>query len=277
MKRKPDRGALRQSGAITVGALATVREAAVAGVTTAALNTLAERYIRDHGGVPAFLGYRGFPAAICTSVNAQVVHGIPGEHELRDGDLLSVDMGVKYDGWYTDSALTVGIGALDQAARDLLRVTRESLEKGIAQAIPGKKTGDLGAAVQDYAEAAGLAVVRDCVGHGIGRKLHEEPSLPNYGTAGIGTTFTTGMVLAIEPMVVIGDPALELAADKWTLATRDRSLAAHFEETVLVTDGLPERLTPLEAALQGEKPGDKLGKAAREVSRPERSEGSFTA
>lgn len=231
-------------------------------MTTARLNEIGEAYIRGHGGTPAFLGYRGFPAAICTSVNAQVVHGIPGDHVLRAGDLLSIDLGVKIDGWFTDSAITLGIGELEADAARLLRVTRESLEVGIAQAVAGKKTGDMGASVQQHVEAAGLSVVRDCVGHGIGQSLHEEPSLPNYGKTGTGTAFKPGMALAIEPMVVTGDPSLELSADRWTLATRDRSLAAHFEETVVVTDGEPERLTPLSSVLQAQKAPGKLGKVA---------------
>lgn len=259
---KPDRGALTESGRITVAALAAASQAVAPGISTKELDEIAEYTTREAGGAPAFLGYRGFPGSVCTSLNGEVVHGIPSERTLEEGDIISLDMGVKINGWYTDSALTVPVGKIEPEAEKLLAVTRQALEVALEQATGGKRTGDLGAAVQNYVEGEGFNVVRDCVGHGIGQRLHEDPSIPNYGTAGTGDKFKKDMVVAIEPMVVAGSWELETASDQWTVKTRDRSLAAHFEETVIITDGKPERVTPLPGVLSGEKSVGKLGKVA---------------
>lgn len=262
---QPDLAALTASGQLLTETLKALVAAANPGVTTLELDELAEQHIRGHGGVPAFLGHRGFPGTICASVNEQVVHGIPNDVALAEGDVLSIDLGVKIQGWYTDSAVTVGIGRLTPEAERLLDVTRQAVEVAFAQTVAGRKTGDMGAAIQRYVEAAGFGVIRDCVGHGIGQKLHQEPSLPNYGKAGTGVTFTEGMVLAVEPMVTAGEPEITVADDKWTVATRDRGLAAHFEETIIVTDNTPLRLTPLESVfgrLPSEKSDAKLGRVA---------------
>lgn len=242
---------MRAGGEILTTALRETVQAVRPGISTQALDVMAEASIRQSGGVPAFLGYNGFTSTLCTSVNTAVVHGIPGEYVLQDGDIISLDGGVKYDGWYTDCAVTVSVGTISDEAANLLAGTLESLEIAIRQARPGHFTGDLGAAVQEYAEGLGYGVVRDCVGHGIGRKLHEAPSVPNYGRAGEGTMFETGMALAIEPMIVTGSPEITIADDRWTVTTRDGSLAAHFEETVIVTEDLPLRLTPLTEVLSG--------------------------
>jgi methionyl aminopeptidase len=220
-------------------------EAVVApGVTTADLDTLAERLVRDGGAVPAFKGYRGFPATLCTSVNAEVVHGIPsGKTVLADGDIVSIDIGVKLDGFFGDSAVTVPVGEVPERTRDLLRVTRESLERGIDQVKVGGRLSDIGHAVQAWVEAHGFSVVREFVGHGIGEKLHEEPAIPNFGAPGRGPKLVPGMVLAIEPMVAMGRPEVRVLSDGWTATTKDGSLAAHFEHTVAVGADGPLILT----------------------------------
>jgi methionyl aminopeptidase len=214
------------------------------GVTTADLDAAAERMVREAGAEPAFKGYRGFPATLCTSVNDEVVHGIPSKRRaLREGDIISIDMGVKIDGFYGDSAITFAVGRVAPRAADLLRVTREALWKGIAQVRVGGRVSDIGHAVQAHVEAHGFSVVREFVGHGIGASLHEEPQVPNYGERGRGPRLAEGMVLAIEPMVNIGRPAVKVLADGWTAVTKDGSLSAHFEHTVAVTAGGPLVLT----------------------------------
>jgi methionyl aminopeptidase len=212
-------------------------EAAVApGVTTFELDLMAERLVRAGGAEPAFKGYRGYPATLCASVNEEVVHGIPSrQRPLVDGDIISLDMGVKMGGFYGDSAVTVEVGRVPERTSALLRVTRESLERGIAQVRPGGRLSDVSHAVQQWVEAHGFSVVREFVGHGIGEKLHEEPQIPNYGTPGRGPKLAPGMVLAIEPMVAMGKPETKVLGDGWTAVTRDGSLAAHFEHTVAVT------------------------------------------
>jgi methionyl aminopeptidase len=212
-------------------------EAAVGpGVSTFDLDELAERLVREGGAEPAFKGYRGYPATLCASINSEVVHGIPSRaRELRDGDIISLDMGVKMGGYYGDSAVTVGVGRIADTASALLRVTRESLEHGIAQVRPGGRLSDVSHAVQQWVEQHGFSVVREFVGHGIGEKLHEEPQIPNYGPPGRGPKLAPGMVLAIEPMVAMGKPETRVMGDGWTAVTRDGSLAAHFEHTVAVT------------------------------------------
>jgi methionyl aminopeptidase len=228
-----------------VAEVLTALEAAVApGVTTADLDALAEKMLREAGGVPAFKGYRGFPATVCASVNDEVVHGIPsGKRVLKDGDIVSLDVGVKLDGYYGDSAITVAVGAVPERTAKLLAVTRESLERAIEQVRVGGRLSDIGHAVQQWVEANDFAIVREFVGHGIGQKLHEEPQVPNYGQPGRGPKLAEGMVLAIEPMVAMGRPQTRVLDDGWTAVTRDGSLAAHFEHTVAVASGGPDVLS----------------------------------
>jgi len=213
------------------------------GMTTQDLDELAERLVRAGGAVPAFKGYRGFPATLCTSVNTEVVHGIPSRvRPLVDGDIVSIDIGVKLDGYYGDSAVTVPVGKVPERTQELLRVTRESLEKAIEAVKVGGRVSDIGHAVQTWVEAHGFSVVREFVGHGIGQQLHEEPQIPNYGTPGRGAKLAEGMVLAIEPMVTEGDYHLVTEAG-WPVETRDKSLGAHFEHTVAITPEGPRILT----------------------------------
>jgi methionyl aminopeptidase len=214
------------------------------GVTTADLDTAAERFIRSQGATPAFKGYRGFPGSICTSPNDMVVHGIPGRFRLSRGDVLSVDVGVVYDGWVADAARTFAVGEVSPVASKLLEVTRASLFKAVEQCRPGKRLGDVGHAVQQHVEAGGFSVVRSLVGHGIGRDMHEEPQIPNYGTPGKGTLLEVGMVLAVEPMTTAGRHNVRMGEDGWAIYAQDGSLAAHFEFTVAVTEAGPRILTP---------------------------------
>lgn len=215
------------------------------GITTAELDRIAESFIRDHGARPAFKGYRGFPASICPSVNEEVVHGIPGPRELREGDIIGIDVGVEKNGYYGDAALSFPVGEVSAEARRLLDVTRESLMQGIAQARAGNRVGDISNAVQTYVEAQGYSVVKALVGHGIGREMHEEPAVPNFGPAGRGPRLMTGLVLAIEPMVNTGGYEVVTRSDGWTVATKDGGLSAHFEHTVAVGPDGPEILSVL--------------------------------
>ena len=235
---------MRVASELVADVLAELERLVAPGVTTADLDEVAERLVRGAGAEPAFKGYRGYPASLCTSVNEEVVHGIPSpKRVLREGDIISIDMGVKAGGFYGDSAITVAVGRIGDRAAELLRVTRESLWRGIAAVRVGGRVSDIGHAVQAHVEAHGFSVVRDFVGHGIGASLHEEPQVPNYGTPGRGARLAAGMVLAIEPMVNLGRPGVQTLADGWTAVTRDRSLSAHFEHTVAVTAGGPEVLT----------------------------------
>jgi methionyl aminopeptidase len=220
-------------------------EAAVApGVTTADLDRLAERLVREGGAAPAFKGYRGYPATLCASVNEEVVHGIPSPARvLREGDIISLDIGARLDGFFGDSAVTVAVGTVPEQTTRLLGVTRESLERAIAQVQVGGRLSDVSHAVQSWVEAHGFSIVREFVGHGIGEALHEEPQIPNYGRPGRGPRLEEGMVLAIEPMVAMGKPETRVLKDGWTAVTRDGSLAAHFEHTVAVTAAGPRVLT----------------------------------
>jgi methionyl aminopeptidase len=203
--------------------------------------------VRQAGAEPAFKGYHGFPATVCVSINEQVVHGIPSTRKLVEGDILSIDMGAKLDGFFGDCAVTVPVGRVSAQAEELLRVTEESLFRGIEAVKPGARVSDIGAAVQQHVEAHGFSVVREFVGHGIGTSLHEEPQIANYGPAGHGPRLAEGMVLAIEPMVNVGKPVVKVLADGWTAVTRDGSLSAHFEHTVTVTRDGREILTLLAA------------------------------
>lgn len=213
------------------------------GVSTADLDAAAERSVRAAGAEPAFKGYRGYPATLCASVNQQVVHGIPNRTPLKAGDIVSLDMGVKLNGYFGDSAVTVAVGPVQDDVAKLLRVTQEALEKGIAQVKVGGRISDIGHAIQAHVEANGFSVVREFVGHGIGASLHEEPQIANYGEPGRGPRLAEGMTLAIEPMVNMGKPAVRVLADGWTAVTKDGSLSAHFEHTVAVTKNGPLVLT----------------------------------
>ena len=228
------------------------------GITTAILDELAESRLAEAGAEPAFKGYHGYPATICASVNEQVVHGIPSKRPLAEGDILSIDMGARLDGFYGDCAVTVAVGAISDNAERLLAVTEASLYKGLGAVHAGARVSDIGAAVQAYVEANGFSVVREFVGHGIGTKLHEEPQIPNYGVAGRGPRLAEGMVLAIEPMVNFGKPAVKVLGDGWTAVTKDGSLSAHFEHTVVVTTAGCRILTRVNDA-----PQDRAASGAR--------------
>jgi len=234
---------MRRSGKITSTVLTGLMKAARPGMTTGELDAMAERGIREAGGIPTFKGYNGFTGSICASVNEEVVHGIPGSRILHDGDLLSIDIGTTLDGYVSDSAVTIPIGNVPQAALHLLEVTRECLTVGVAEMVRGKHVGDIGAAVQAHAERHGFGVVRELVGHGVGRAMHEEPQVPNYGKPGTGMELRPGLVLAVEPMITQGAPAVRILGDGWTVVTADGKLAAHFEHTIAVTEDGPKILT----------------------------------
>jgi methionyl aminopeptidase len=234
---------MRAANALVADVLSELAAIVAPGVTTQDLDTAAEKLVRAAGAEPAFKGYRGYPATLCASVNDQVVHGIPSARKLVDGDIISLDMGVKLSGFFGDSAVTVPVGQVSDDAKTLLRATREALEKGIGQVQLGGRVSDIGHAIQKHVESFGFSVVREFVGHGIGAALHEEPQIANYGEPGRGPRLAEGMVLAIEPMVNIGKPAVKVLADGWTAVTRDGSLSAHFEHTVAVTKGGPLVLT----------------------------------
>lgn len=234
---------IRESGRITGRTLELLERSVRPGMTTLELDRLAEDFIRSNGAVPAFKGYKGFPRTVCISVNNEVVHGIPGNRKLKEGDIVGLDMGVVLKGWYSDAARTVAVGNVSDEARRLLDVTLESLYKGIEQCIAGAHLANVGAAVQTHVEAHGYSVVRDLVGHGIGRSLHEEPQVPNYGKAGHGSKMRPGLVIAIEPMVNVGGYKVAVLPDKWTIVTEDGSLSAHFEHTVAITAEGPRILT----------------------------------
>jgi methionyl aminopeptidase len=232
------------AGDILVRCLKMLESKTRAGVTTEELDAAAEKFIRSQGAEPAFKGYRGFPGSICASPNSMVVHGIPGAYELQRGDILSIDAGVIKDGWVADAAMTVPVGAVSPEAEHLLEVTQASLFAGIEQMRPGNHLGDVSAAIQRAVEAEGLSVIRTLVGHGIGREMHEEPQVPNFGEPGKGPELEEGMVLAIEPMVNVGGPLVRMDDDGWSVYSEDDSLAAHFEFTVAVTADGPRVLTP---------------------------------
>jgi len=225
------------------------------GISTADLDAAAEQRVRAAGAEPAFKGYRGYPATLCASANEQVIHGIPNRTPLKAGDIISLDMGVKLNGFYGDSAVTVPVGVVDDRAKELLRVTQEALQKGIAQVRVGGRISDIGHAIQKHVEAHGFSVVREFVGHGIGSSLHEEPQIANYGEPGRGPRLAEGMTLAIEPMVNVGKPAVKVLSDGWTAVTKDGSLSAHFEHTVAVTKNGPDVLTARQAVARSVSAG----------------------
>lgn len=234
---------MRRAGSLVGQVLERLREHVAPGVSTRELDAIAENMIRSRGGVPSFKGYRGYPASICASVNNEIIHGIPGDRMLVDGDIISIDCGAMLGGYHGDAAMTFPVGPVSAEAEKLMTVTREALNAGIAMARPKMRLGDVGNAIQRYVEANGFSVVRDFVGHGIGRHMHEDPQIPNFGPAGMGMRLRTGMVLAIEPMVNAGGHEVVVMDDGWTACTRDGSLSAHFEHTVAITDDGPEVLT----------------------------------
>ena len=237
---------LRASNLLVSRALSEVGKTIKPGVSTLKLDKIAEEYLRDHGGIPGFLGYNGFPATLCTSLNDEVVHGIPSEKELRKGDILSVDCGVKLQGYFGDSAYTFPVGEPSEEYKSLILNTRESLFKGIEAAVAGNRLGDIGYAVQNHAEQAGYSVVREMVGHGLGQNLHEEPEVPNYGSRGSGIKLKEGMVICIEPMINMGTRFIKQDKDGWTIRTNDGKPSAHFELAVAITKGEPDVLSTFE-------------------------------
>ncbi len=243
LRDKSEIEAIRSSAQLVARTLEMLGREVKPGVTTAELDRLAETFIRDHGARPAFKGYRGFPASICPSVNDEVVHAIPGSRVLQSGDIIGVDVGVEREGYYGDAAFTFPVGEVSVETERLLQVTREALMRGIEQARAGRRIGDISHAIQSHAEQNGFSVVRELLGHGIGRQMHEEPQVPNFGPPDRGPRLMAGQVLAIEPMVNVGRPEVMTRPDGWTVVTRDGSLSAHFEHTVAVgTDG-PEILS----------------------------------
>jgi methionyl aminopeptidase len=236
---------LRDAGKIVAETLDEVKKAAKPGVTTLDLDRIAEEYIKGHGAIPAFKGYHGFQGNICSSINEEVVHGIPGLRKLKSGDNVSIDIGAVINGYNGDAAITVPVGEVDAEVQKLLDVTEESLYKGIEQAIIGNRLSDISHAVQVHAEQHGFGVVRDYVGHGIGRSMHEDPQVPNYGDPGRGPRLKAGMTLAIEPMVNLGTYEVKTLDDGWTVVTLDGKRSAHFEHSIAITDGKPEILTKL--------------------------------
>jgi len=221
------------------------------GVTTRELDQAAEKFIRSQGAEPAFKGYRGFPGSICASPNSMIVHGIPGSYKLDRGDIISIDIGVVRDGWVADAARTFPVGPISPVAHKLLSVTEQSLHLAVEQCRAGNRLGDVSFAIQEHVEAAGLSIVRSLVGHGIGRSMHEEPQIPNYGTPGTGVVLEEGMVLAVEPMVTAGRHAVRVGEDRWAIYSQDGSLAAHFEFTIAITAEGPRILTPWHQAGNG--------------------------
>lgn len=243
VKSARELAAMREAGRLVGMVLAELQKAIRPGITTKELDTLAENLILQAGGKPAFKGYHGFPATICTSVNEEVVHGIPGLKTLKNGDIISIDVGAAINGFYGDAAATFPVGEIGPQAQKLLTVTKTALERGIKQALPGKRLTDISHEIQTYVEANGFSVVRDYTGHGIGRNMHEDPPIPNYGPPNRGPRLEEGMTLAIEPMVTIGSYRVKTLPDHWTVVTCDGSLAAHFEHTIAITADGPEVLT----------------------------------
>ncbi|SEJ63278.1 methionine aminopeptidase, type I [Dyadobacter koreensis] len=243
LKTEEEINLIKESAQVLGKAHAEVAQWIKPGITTKKLDTIAEDYIRSYGGIPSFKGFNNFPASLCMSVNEVVVHGIPGNYELKDGDIVSIDCGVKLNGFHSDSAYTYPVGEVSKEVMDLLTATKKSLYKGIEQAVDGLRIGDIGFAVQHYCEEKGYTVVRELVGHGVGRELHESPEVPNYGKRGKGLRLKEGMVLAIEPMINLGTKSVMQEKDGWTIRTTDRKYSAHFEHTVAVRKGKAEILT----------------------------------
>jgi methionyl aminopeptidase len=243
IKKQDELELMRQAGSLLARVTDKVSGAVRPGITTAELDSLAERLIREANAIPAFKGYKGYPATACTSVNFEIVHGFPGPRTLIEGDIISIDLGLVYKKYFSDIAVTVGVGKISAQAQKLIQVTRNSLTEGIKKARPGNRISDISHAVQSYAEKNGFSVVRQFVGHGIGLSLHEDPEVPNFGRPGKGPELLPGMVIAIEPMVNAGTWECEVLEDGWTAVTKDRALSAHFEHTVAITGDAPEILT----------------------------------
>ncbi len=243
LKSRDEIGLIRQAGRIAAQCIEELVTQIVAGNTPLELDRFAEEYIRKHGGLPSFKGYMGYPASLCVSVNEEVVHGIPTSRPFKEGDLVSVDIGVIYEEFHGDMAITVAVGKISAEKEKLVRITRESLYKGIEQARAGNHVSDISNAVQKHVEKHSFSVVRELVGHGVGRRLHEEPQVPNYGKPGEGPILEVGTVIAIEPMVNLGSPKVKVKNDKWTVVTLDLLPSAHFEHTIAITEKEPEILT----------------------------------
>ncbi len=243
IKSAQEIGYMREAGRIVYETHELLKKLIKPGITTQEINSLADRYIRKSGGIPSFKGYNGFPASICTSVNNEVVHGIPGLKVLKDGDIISVDIGACYKGYHGDAARTYPVGVISEEAERLIRITKESFYKGIEYATEGNRLFDISAAIQEHAESNGYSVVREYVGHGIGRNLHEEPQIPNYGKQGRGPRLRAGMTLAIEPMINMKGHEVSVMPNKWTVVAKDGGLSSHYEHTVLITRQSPQLLT----------------------------------
>jgi len=236
--------AMRRAGMVVASILKILSKEIRSGMTTSQLDDIALRELTRYGAIPSFKGYRGFPATVCVSINEEIVHGIPGERVIQEGDIVSLDFGAIVDGFHGDAALTVGVGSISPQAKQLLQITKSCLEVGISVARAGAHLGDISAAIQHCAESRGFSVVREYTGHGIGREMHEEPQIPNFGPPGQGPVLRKGMTLAIEPMVNIGGWQTKVKDDHWTVVTADGNLSAHFEKTIAITDGEAEVLTP---------------------------------
>lgn len=245
LKSQLDIEKMREAGKITAGALLAAQEVIKPGVTTSFIDSVIRKYIESHGAKPSFLGYAGFPASACISVNDEVIHGIPDKREIVDGDIVKVDVGAYFKGFHGDSARTFFCGTANDAALDIERVCRESFFAGFAAAKPGARIGDISAAIQEVVESNGYSVVKEYVGHGIGEKLHESPDVPNYGKAGRGVRLCEGMTIAVEPMINAGGDAVYVLDNDWTVVTRDHSLSAHYENTILITAEGAEILTKI--------------------------------
>lgn len=243
LKSKSELEKMRQAGRMVAHSIQYLKEKLSPGITTGQLDDWVEEFISRQGGIPSFKGYQGFPANICVSVNQELVHGIPGHRQLKEGDLVSLDLGVIYKGYQADGAVTVGLGEISDEAERLLQATEGALWAGIAQARAGNRVGDISSAIQKYVEERGFSVVQAYVGHGIGQKMHEPPPVPNYGPPGQGPLLRPGMTLAVEPMVNAGSPRTKVGEDNWTVLTADGRLSAHFEHTVAITEGEPQVLT----------------------------------
>jgi methionyl aminopeptidase len=254
IKKSPEEiDKMARAGAILVATLDLLGSRIRPGVSTGELDRAAERFIRSRGATPTFKGYRGFPGSICASPNAMIVHGIPGPYRLKSGDIISIDVGVTLDGWVADAARTFPVDEIGKPAQNLLKGTEASLRAGVSECRPGNRMGDVSGAIQNVAEGAGLAVVRSLVGHGVGRSMHEDPQVPNYGKPGKGPLLEEGMVLAIEPMTTAGRPEVRMGGDGWAIFAQDGSPAAHFEFTVAITADGPRVLTPWDRS--AEEPG----------------------
>jgi methionyl aminopeptidase len=245
IKSETDIAAMRQAGRVVATVLNVLKLQVRPGMKTKELDAIAAKEVVRLGATPSFKGYRGFPANICASVNEEIVHGIPGERVLKEGDIISIDFGAIFDGFQGDAAITVGVGEITPVARKLIETTDGALKAGIAAVRHGARLGDVGATIQKYAESRGYSVVREYSGHGIGREMHEDPLIPNFGEAGTGPVLKKGMTIAIEPMINVGDWRTKVAANRWTVSTVDGSLSAHFEHTIAVTNGAAEVLTAL--------------------------------